>query len=183
MISILIISLLGAEPANQSTPDLRCGAYCLYVSLKALDVEGVTFGEIESRLGPPSAAGYSIGQLDELARHYGLQTLAVRTNTGNLRLRRQPFACVALLKGGHFVNLAEVDDSTAFVIDPPREYALPSPTLSSVWDGTALLLARDPLEAEEALGSRWRPWWMGAAVLSGVVGIFCVIAIVRRRMA
>lgn len=34
--ALLAISIAGASPEKSSEVDIRCGAYCLYVSLKAL---------------------------------------------------------------------------------------------------------------------------------------------------
>src|SRR5260370_38863256 len=126
-------------------PDLKGGSQCLYVALKALDIPVGSFAELESRLGQPSAAGYSMGQLNDIACAYGAETLGVETNFENLRRRPGRFACIALVDKNHFVNLANVDGKRAHVIDPPRDYSIPLDGLGTRWNGKALLISPDPL--------------------------------------
>jgi ABC-type bacteriocin/lantibiotic exporter with double-glycine peptidase domain len=147
----LLILMAAVTQTAEQTPDLRCGSYCLYVSLKALDFPIASFAELEEKLGQPSAAGYNLGQLDEVARGYGAQTLGVQTNLENLQRRPGRFACIALIDKHHFVNFAKIDEERVFVVDPPQEYTVPLDTLRSRWDGRALLISTDPLMAEEDL--------------------------------
>ena len=169
-----------APTADNKPPDLNCGAYCLYVSLKALGNENLTFDDVEKALGPATPSGYSIGQLAKAAESSGFHTLGVQTSLGALRLRKPPFACIALIRDTHFVNFAEIDDRELSVIDPPRAYGIPVSTLPSVWQGHALLIAPKPLEAEESLGRGTRIIWLasilGLALLMG--GGICLF---RRR--
>ena len=83
-----------AEPKTAPAPpvDLRCGAYCLYVSLKALDLPVEDFAALEAKLGQPSRAGYSMLQLAEAARSYGAYVEGVETNLDALSRRRGRFA-------------------------------------------------------------------------------------------
>jgi ABC-type bacteriocin/lantibiotic exporter with double-glycine peptidase domain len=162
---LLTVALL---QTSATPPDLRCGSYCLYVSLKALDFPLASLSELESKLGQPSAAGYSMGQLAEAAQSCGAETLGVETNFDNLRRRPGPFACIALVDEHHFVNIAGIDDTYAHIIDPPRDYNLPLDTLRSQWDGKALLIAKEPLLAEEDLprpASRWVGFLAGGFLL------------------
>lgn len=145
-------SVAAAQPAG-SKVDLRCGSYCLYVGLKALDLPVGSYEDLEERLGQPSPAGYSLGQLDEAARAYGAKTLGVKTGLENLRRRPGRFVCIAHLDKNHFVNVAALDESHAFLVDPPGSSTVPAATLRAVWDGTALLISSEPLLAEEDL-----PW-------------------------
>ncbi len=55
-----------AKPAV-SEPDLRCGAYCLYAGLKALDVNVEGFDKLEAQLGQPTLLGYSLKALASAA--------------------------------------------------------------------------------------------------------------------
>lgn len=156
MLSVHFVMSLTLLSGTPDPPDLRCGVNCLYVSLKALGVEGVTFEDVHKRLGAPSPLGYSLGQLSEAAKSYGLETLGVKTSVNNLRLREPPFACIALIRETHFVNFAEVDEHQVQITDAPREYALPLETLPTIWKGEALLIARQSLIAEEKLGRTGR---------------------------
>ena len=173
-----LVTLLAAATLLQTAdapPDLRCGSYCLYISLKALDLPLASLAELEAKLGQPSAAGYSMGQLAEIAQSFGAETLGVETNFDNLRRRPGRFACIALVDKHHFVNIAVVDATHAHIIDPPRDYDLPLDTLRSQWDGKALLVSREPLLAEEDLPQptpRWLAYTLGGllVVASGALG-------------
>ncbi|MFN0050695.1 MAG: cysteine peptidase family C39 domain-containing protein [Planctomycetales bacterium] len=157
---LAIAAFLGDAPPR----DDNCGAYCLYVSLRALDVEVGGFDALQQKLGSPGRTGYSLGQIAEVAEAYGVQTLGVKTTPEDLRLREAPFACIALIRESHFVNFAEIDESQVHVVDPPREYTLPLATLSTVWKGEALLLSRGPLVSETDLARK--VWMFRAAVIA-----------------
>lgn len=152
MAPAFLLMTLAVAFADEKPPDLKCGAYCLYISLRGLDVDGVTFEDVQRKLGEPGRTGYSLGQLAEVAKTYGIQTSGVQTSAANLRLREPPFACIALIRDTHFVNFSEVDNEYVHIIDAPNEYTLPLATLPAVWKGEALLLARGPLLTEEELG-------------------------------
>jgi ABC-type bacteriocin/lantibiotic exporter with double-glycine peptidase domain len=179
--STLVIAA-AALAAADGTPDLRCGAYCLYVSLKALDAQVGTYQEFEERLGGPSADGYSLGELQQTAGQYGMQTLAVQTNCENLRRRPGRFACIAHISGNHFVNLSQIDAGRVRVIDPPRDNLIPVDTLRSQWDGTALLISASPLLAEEDLprARSWKVLVLAAAMALALVAAACLL---RARMS
>lgn len=175
--------MLAADPAEAEDP--HCGSHCLYVALRALDIPLTSFEELESKLGPPTAQGYSLGKIEEVARSYGLQTLGVQTSFENLKLRDGRFACIAHLENPpHFVNIADADDAgQVFVIDPPRTYTVPADTLRLRWKGTALLLSAGPLAPEEALRPPWG-WrqWLLAIGLPALL-IAALLALRRSRRA
>jgi len=180
---LLALSLIAAdEPASRVESEPRCGSYCLYVALRSLDLPVSSFEEVEDKLGPPTPAGYSLGQLQEVAQHFGAQTLGVQTSFGNLRLRDERFACIAHLDNpSHFVNLADVSEAgMVTVIDPPKSSAIPADTLRLRWKGAALLLSPVPLTPEEDLR---KPW--SVAVLWMIAGVGLVAALglvlIRRR--
>lgn len=130
---------------------MRCGAYCLYVSLKALDFKMPSYQEFESKLGPPGVHGYSMEQLYLAAEEYGASTLGVVTTLENLQRRTGRLACIARLGTDHFVNISRVADGTVRIIDPPGKYDLPVDTLAAQWDGKALLVSTGPLASEESI--------------------------------
>jgi len=157
---------------GSSRSDVRCGSYCLYVALKALDLGPGTYEELEEALGPPSDDGYSMLQLQEQAERFGAETLAVKTTLENLRKRERPLGCIAYLdERSHYVLIGDIEDNTVFVVDPPRSYELPAATLSALWSGEALLLSHKPLAPEEALSGR------GVAFPLIVIAVISVIAI------
>lgn len=182
MIGLLTVCAAAALlQAHGSLPDLKCGSQCLYVSLKALDLPVGSFSDLEAKLGQPSVAGYSMGQLDEAAKAFGAQTLGVETTPENLRRRPGRFACIALVDKNHFVNIAEVDEKHAHVIDPPRDYKLPLATLRARWDGKALLVSNEPLLAEEDLPgppNRWIAWAAGGLLIAAAASVW-----LKRRFA
>jgi ABC-type bacteriocin/lantibiotic exporter with double-glycine peptidase domain len=178
----IAVSLIAAAPA---TPDRvesepRCGSYCLYVALRSLDLPVSSFEELEDKLGPPTPAGYSLGQLQDVAQQFGAQTLGVQTSFENLRVREERFACIAHLEApGHFVNFADVTDAgLVTVIDPPRSYSAPADTLRTRWKGAALLLSPNPLTPEEDLR---RPWPVAVLYAIAGVGLLAVIGLVALR--
>lgn len=151
MFAQIVLLFLSSTMSAADDEGLHCGAYSLYVSLKALDVPIADYRELEAKLGPVGPAGYSMDRLASTARDYGLHVLGVISTPENLTRRARPFACIAVFRGNHFVNIADISDGTATIIDPPRQFKLPIDTLRGVWDGSALLLSRTPLVPEEAL--------------------------------
>lgn len=163
----LVLMFAGA-PESDQPPDLRCGSYSLYISLKALEFPVGSFDEIEEKLGQPTLAGYSLGQLDEVARSYGAHTLGVQTTIENLQRRSGRFACIARFDGTHFVNIAQIGEKTAYIIDAPRkDHTLPLDALRTRWDGKALLISNEPLVPEDALQGRSHLWAVSALVGAG----------------
>lgn len=168
-----VLLIAAAEPPAADETDLRCGSYCLYVSLKALDVPVESFETLEEQLGEPTVAeGYSLAQLQESAEHFGAHTLGVQTTIEDLRRRPGRFACIAHIRGHHFVNIAEIDEEEALIIDAPREYRLPLDTLRAEWDGTALLISDSPLLPEEELP---HPIWYRVLIAVAGTAIFVVL--------
>lgn len=168
---------------EQTNP--RCGLFCLYISLQALDVPADSLEDLERRLGPPGPRGYSLGELQALAQDYGLHTLGVRTSLENLRRRPERFACIAHVQGGHFVNIADVDDEYVYVVDPPHEQKYRHEVFNLFWEGDALLLAPDPLTVEASLPplnttSPSTPLW-GALIIAVVLVAMAVFILRRRR--
>ena len=171
--------VLGVPPAGAADPPgagRRCGEFCLRVALPGLDFPtGAADAALES-LGVAPAAGHALADLTAAVEAAGGHARAVRTTASNLQTRRdagERFACVAHLDGDHYALLAEfADDGRTRVLDPPRAYWLPPETLAGRWDGTALLVSRSPLRAEENLPGP-TPWaWVlvGASVLLALAG-------------
>jgi ABC-type bacteriocin/lantibiotic exporter with double-glycine peptidase domain len=178
LISLLSLCLFAADSqVSDAQKDPRCGSKCLYLALQLLD-RPVEFTELERLLGEPSGAGYTLADLEAVARKLGAETLGVQTTFANLARRPGRFACLAHIDGGHFVLFHDVSDGRVSVVDPPRTYELPRDTLQTRWQGQALLLANRPLIPEEKLGKSWLPWLVGAAGLAALAGL---IAIMRYR--
>lgn len=155
-----------------STVDLRCGSYCLYVGLRALGLARISFADLEAALGQPTANGYSMGQLREVAEREGFYALGVMTSPERLSLREPPFICIARIDGSHFVLITDIRDGEVSIIDPPRKYELPIYTLRARWDGTALIVSPNEVVSEERLspGSAWTTVLFGVSVLLFLIG-------------
>lgn len=189
---ILLAGVVAAAPADRDKPgpDVRCGSFCLFVALRALDKGPATHAELEEDLGLPGLGGYSMRQLQEAAERFGVQTVAVETSLENLRHRRrgESFACLTLIDSDHYVLLKDLEETQVSLIDPPRSFQLGVDTFRDVWTGKALLLGPRPLRSEESVkwGRIAREWLLPglglAAVLLGAVAI-AWMAVARRRRA
>lgn len=179
-VTTLCMAIAAQAPSTAET-DVRCGSYCLYTALKALDVPVGSYAELEEKLGDPGLSGYSLAQLDDAARGYGAHTLGVETSVASLRLRERPFACIAHVDQGHFLLISDVDDALAYIVDPPRQYPLPLDTLRARWDGKALLIARQPLAAEEDLRAPWPLARYAAVGALALAVVWLTYALMRRR--
>ncbi len=173
----------GADPDRPV--DLRCGTYSLFVALRAIGLGPASFELLEKKAGPPGPLGYSVLQLEELARGEGAQTIAVESNLEKLRARPEPFACIALLDHHHFVLLHDFDDSKAYLVDPPASKVLPIDTFRRAWTKKALLVGRLPFRPEESirLPIRWgRAIAWGLGVPSALIALLLATSTLRRRL-
>lgn len=153
--------------SNRSQPDLRCGAYCLYTALKALDFPVTSFEELERRLGAATPLGYSFNHLQLAAESYRAQTLALSTNLEELRRLPRPFACIARMTTGHFVIVGDVSDKDVWTINAPDSVVIPRETFESLWDGNVLLVSHEKLTADERI-SRPAVAWAAAGLASAI---------------
>ena len=121
----VVLALVISQPKSKpKTPeprvDLRCGGYCLYAGLSALDVPLGDYAALEKSLGEPSTLGYSMEQLARAARSRGAFALGVETNLDNLASRPGRFAGIALLDDAkHYACIYDVNDKSVFIVDPP----------------------------------------------------------------
>lgn len=168
----------------RATDDVRCGSYCLYVALKGLGGKVASVAEVEDFMGPPPSGGYSMADLDAAARHFGFQTMAVETTLERLAARSERFACIAHVRGHHFLLIADASDGEVHVIDPPRSYTAAPAAINAIWDGKALLISQQSLEPEElvVVPLRKRPRaWIGFAVML-VLLLSATVICFRRRL-
>ena len=170
----------GAVALSAQTPapiiDVRCGAYSLYVGLRALDLHQGDYEAFEADMGPPSEAGYSMADLVRTAEKHGAHTLAVESSLETLPHYRRPFGCIALLERSHYVNVIDVKDGTVTVADVPDVYDLPAATFRHQWTGKALLIASEPLTPV----SRRSPGWLAAAAVAVVACLLVGIRLLSR---
>jgi len=169
---LLSSSLSGAN-------DVRCGLYALYVALRAVEIPVASLEELTKRLGPPTKEGYSLGQLQDAAESYGAQTLAVQTNLERLGWRPRPFSVIAHLDGTHFVNLVAFEPGKVRIVDAPETAVVSPEALHRRWSGAALLIAKQPLTAEEQLTNprRWRQLlWVVGGLLSAIGAVVWLVS-------
>lgn len=164
----------GGPPSHGAGPnsdESRCGSRCLRLAVGALGPSVPEVERLESILGAPGPEGYSMAELVDAGEALGLGAIAVETSAENLRERRRPFTCVALLKSAHFVVLYDLDDGLAHVVDPPRSYSVPLATFEGLWTGKAVILGEQTPESEEAVASRvyWRR--LGRNAILGTAGL------------
>lgn len=155
-----------------------CGVYCLYVGLKSLDLPVDSLEKLQEEMGIPPSGGYSLGQIEVIAKKHGAQTLAVETSLDQLRLRKQRFACIAHSNSNHFVLLSKIEEHGVLVIDPPSIRLVPFVTWDQEWDGIALLLSPASLVLEENL-EQPRNWKMIGGCLGAVVMVGVLLAYFR----
>lgn len=186
MRTILILSIpLFPVSLARAEPDPKCGLYCLYVALKALDIPVKTIEDLEKELGPPSAAGYSFEDLEKVASELGAKTLGVTTTAENLKRRKRPFTCIAQVlrtNGEHYVLITDVTDKGIMVCDPPSSgpALVPFETFATQWIGRSLLISPNELESEASVTPwNWKPWAYGAAGLMGVLALYKIL--IRKR--
>lgn len=168
--------------------DARCGAYCLYVGMKALGLNPETYAELERRLGEPLTGGYTLEQIDAVARSCGAKTIGVQTTLDNLQARPESFACITLVGDHHFVLLYKANDEQVWICDPPKVYEMPRDTFRATWSGKALLIGpKDFLPEEEITARRARiaaikRLGVGSAVVAAFgAGAFWIVRLTRRR--
>jgi ABC-type bacteriocin/lantibiotic exporter with double-glycine peptidase domain len=150
-----------------------CGALCLFIALRSLDVPVSGVQELTQKLGTPPEGGYNLAQLATSAESFGMHIRAVETTTDNLARREGRFACIAHYAEGHFVNLINVERGQVHVIDAPRSMRLPIETFNSQWSRKALLISPHPILAEEDLPTEWN--W--SLVVSALVGLGLLFAV------
>lgn len=166
------IVLLGG-PSPVRGQDSRCGSYCLYVALRALERGPVTFEELEVRLGEPDSGGYSLAELRTAATASGAHALGVRTNLDNLvwRNRAERFVALAHVRETHFILIYDISGESIRFCDPPRVAEVPRDTFAANWSGDALLISAAPMAPEEAVASSRAGslWWRRVLAWCGVV--------------
>ncbi len=179
---LLALTLTGqaggtAGLSREDSSDVLCGAKALYVALKALDLAPPSFDALRVELGEPDPKGYSVAELETVARRRGAKTLAVSTSLDRLRRRPEGFACITLSNREHFAVLYDVDEDEVYLVDPPNRHRVPRKVFETQWDGVALLLSARELTAEEALNQenslgRWAgvgAGFGGVLVFAGLV--------------
>jgi len=177
---IILCCIAQTGPAISGAPrDVRCGSYCLFVAADSFGLAPSSFAQIEKALGDPGTSGYSMRQLELAAQGLGLKTIAVETTLERLRARPERFACIALLRGSHFVLVYDADESNILYVDPPGKGSLPIDTFRSNWTGKALLIGPEPFISEESVRLPTR-WGLVVLITTGVAGAALIVILGMR---
>ena len=174
-----IVAESSVAPKEGRRSDLQCGAYSLTIALEALDMPDVTFERIQRQLGPPSEHGYSMAQLSDCAQKFGCFTKNLDISLARLADLPGHFACIALVKKEgeyHYVNLYDLNRTTAQIIDFPHSYAVNRPVFGSMWTGKAMLISTQPIS-----GPADR-LWIAVPVATGLVVVAGILFVLRRRV-
>ena len=182
LVALCTLSSARAADDERSSPQLHCGAYCLYLGLNTLDLPLKNYKELEDKLGQPGEFGYSMEQLSEAARSFGAYSLGVETSLENLRRRPRRFVCIALLKQGHFVNLYDATDDRVFLVDPPNLRQVGLDGFRATWTGKALLISDQAIPDESSLRSHYE-WGLIVLIALAAMAVAGVIshAVFKRR--
>ena len=67
-LSLTLAAFFVLQPQDPGkSASVRCGPNCLYVALKACNVDGVSIQKVDKLLGPPGNWGYSMLALAKVA--------------------------------------------------------------------------------------------------------------------
>ena len=174
----IFMALMPPPAMGASQSDLRCGTYCLFAALRALDFPVRSIAELEAKLGQPSSQGYSMHQLAEAARASGAYALGVDTTLANLARRSGPFACIAALEERHYVCIYDASASDVLIVDPPDQRSMSRSAFETLWGGKALLLSNRPLAV---LPARRLSGWVIPVALASVLAVTVAIFLRKRR--
>lgn len=173
---MLAAAVLGQGEASTRVVDSRGGAYCLFVSLRALDLIQDDYATFEKKLGPPGPEGYAMEQLAKEARSRGAHAQAIELDMDDLTRIERPFACVTTMKLHRFVCIIDVNDSEVKVVDPPSALVVPRDAFDKMWSGPVLLIA------DRELVIHGGPWWY-YAFLTSVTFFILILTVVGARYA
>jgi hypothetical protein len=185
MSPLLVVVLCMAVPQTAEKKiggvNLKCGAYCLYVGLRSLDVPVGTYEELEKTLGPPGNHGYSMEDLAGTARKLGAYADGVETSLDRLSYRKGRFACIALVERGHFVILYDYDrdKGVVHIIDPPEKREIQADAFRDIWTKKALLVSDKPLEAEESIRPPLNLGLIAACFMASLASLMLGVAFFR----
>ncbi len=184
LLLVLLSSLALERPSvaapETSSADVKCGAYCTFIGLKAIGLVEGTHSAFEKTIPPPGPSGYSMEDLDRIAKGRGAATLAVEADLDTLATLTRPNACIAFVDQ-HFliIKWINLETKTVSLIDPPLEYDLPFKEFRRRFSKRSLVLG---VPSAPPLLARSTPWttiigWSAAAV----AGLILVGGFVARK--
>ncbi len=157
---LLVVMADDGKPSTSASTSIAndCGVNCLYIAMKTLSPSNtMDLATLQARL-KPEQAGNSLGELSEVAREQGFQTLAVETSVEALQIRQRPFVFIAHLNRGHFVLLTDSSSESVTMVDPPQKMLIPATSLDSEWGGAGIIVSSTEIEEEDTVQRRL--WWI-----------------------
>ncbi|MGC8642354.1 MAG: cysteine peptidase family C39 domain-containing protein, partial [Isosphaeraceae bacterium] len=175
---LCVLAQLANAQAPSKKPNLKCGAYCLYVALRALDVDVPNYDALEKELGLPGRLGYSMSDLARVAELHGAHVKGMETHLEDLASRRQRLAYICLSSTGHFVCLYNVDGALVHLVDPPEVLSVPVDTFKQQWTGKVLLISDSPIRESASIVPHG-PWAWG--LLIATIATACLLVVLLKR--
>ncbi len=178
---LLIATTAVCQTGQSQAAGSKCGSYCIYVALCALDLVSEPYSTFEKSLPAIGPDGYSFNDLEQIAQRFGADTLALEADLETLARLKGRRACIALLNQ-HFVVVKDIDRSAGVVsiIDPPAQYDRPFREFRRTYSRRALVVALAPIGVPSD-GAAWRiALWLvcGAA---GAIGLLTAARSLTRR--
>lgn len=169
----MIASTSAVEQAR--APDVRCGAYCLFIALRSIDLGPGTFEQLETALGAPGRDGYSMKRLADVAETFGAKSMALETSLKNLSSRTEQFTCISIINDNHFVLLYDMNNENVHIVNFPKKTSLPVDVFERIWNKKCLLISKVVLDSEGSINSRVKSRRL--ARIAGIAGLAAIAAI------
>jgi rhodanese-related sulfurtransferase len=171
-------------PCSESPSSGYCGIYCLYMTMKLFDV-GIEYAELIKPEYIGSNKGSSLAELQKAARDKGLYAVPVEKLTSK-ELRRLPCPVILHVKSAadkkdydHYELFLKTHNGQASLCDPPRPVRLvPFYELAPRWDGTGLMVSKNPIDLGVVFASARKRLLILSAIT--VIAIL-IVRWVRRR--
>ncbi len=109
----IILAVLTTTASDQPRSESKCGGYCLYVALRALELVDEPYSKLEKGLPAPPPDGYSISDLETFAVGKGAKTLAIDADVETLGRLKGRRVCIALLEIILSSSRTSISDATS----------------------------------------------------------------------
>jgi len=172
----IVASILIGIPSvvfGQGQSNNKCGAECLYVSLRTLGKAPKLYTELLAKMGSPGkSSGYSFQEIEAGAKHFGCQTASIEIASENLVTLRdlaKSYEVIVLVKGSHFMNCSVVGEDIVTLIDLSKGTSrVDIPTFLQDWDGKCVIISTSAINLQVGTPRNYFSWAVRAI---GVVGL------------
>jgi len=157
-------------PCSKSPYSGYCGIYCLYMTMKLFNVDI----EPTKLLKPEyigSHKGSSLAELQKAARDNGLYAVPIEKLTSR-ELRRSPYPVILHVKSSadkknydHYELFLGTHNGRARLCNPPEPVRLvPFYELAPRWDGTGLMVSKNPIDLGVVFAPARKRLLIGSAI-------------------